>query len=229
MKRSNQMKVLPDELEFFEPITDTQEEVWEAWKEGCNLVLTGSAGTGKTFIAMYLALRELLAHPESYRKIVVMRSVVPTREIGFLPGDADAKKESYTIPYKAIFNEMFGYEGAWGKMITAKKVQFESTSFIRGTTFDNSIVIVDEMQNCNFHELDSIITRIGLDSKIIFCGDYLQSDFKYEDERNGIIKFLTIIEQMQYFKMFQFGWDDIVRSDLVRDYIMTKEHLGITR
>lgn len=220
------MNVLPDELEFFEPITDTQEEVWEAWKEGYNLVLTGSAGTGKTFIAIYLALREFLLS-SSYRKIIVVRSVVPTREIGFLPGDEKAKKESYTVPYKAIFSEMFGYDGAWGKMLSANKVDFESTSFIRGTTFDNAIVIVDEMQNCNFHELDSIITRIGLDTRIIFCGDYYQSDFKKEDEREGLIKFLTILEQMRHFKQFTFGWDDIVRSDLVRDYIMTKEMLKI--
>jgi len=226
MKKSNSMNVLPDELEFFEPITDTQEEVWEAWKEGYNLVLTGSAGTGKTFIAIYLALREFLLS-SSYRKIIVVRSVVPTREIGFLPGDEKAKKESYTVPYKAIFSEMFGYDGAWGKMLSANKVDFESTSFIRGTTFDNAIVIVDEMQNCNFHELDSIITRIGLDTRIIFCGDYYQSDFKKEDEREGLIKFLTILEQMRHFKQFTFGWDDIVRSDLVRDYIMTKEMLKI--
>lgn len=220
------MNVLPDELEFFEPITDTQEEVWKAWKEGYNLVLTGSAGTGKTFIALYLALKEFL-QTSSYRKIIVVRSVVPTREIGFLPGDEKAKKESYTIPYKAIFSEMFGYEGAWGKMLSANKVHFESTSFIRGTTFDNAIVIVDECQNCNFHELDSIITRIGLDTKVIFCGDYYQSDFKREDEKEGLVKFLTILEQMRHFKTFTFGWDDIVRSDLVRDYIMTKEMLKI--
>lgn len=226
MKKSNTMNVLPDELEFFEPITDTQENVWEAWKEGYNLVLTGSAGTGKTFIALYLALREFLLS-SSYRKIIIVRSVVPTREIGFLPGDEKAKKESYTVPYKAIFSEMFGYDGAWGKMLSANKVEFESTSFIRGTTFDNAIVIVDEMQNCNFHELDSIITRIGLDTRIIFCGDYYQSDFKREDEREGLIKFLTILEQMRHFKQFTFGWDDIVRSDLVRDYIMTKEMLKI--
>lgn len=229
MKKSNQMRVLPDELEVFEPITNTQEEVWEAWKEEHNLVLTGSAGTGKTFIACYLALRELLSNPETYRRIVVMRSVVPTRSQGFLPGTKEEKEEAYTMPYKAIFSELFGYDGAWNKMITANKVKFESTSFIRGTTFDNTILIVDEMQNMNFHELDSIITRIGMDSKIIFCGDYNQSDFKWDDERQGIIKFLTIIEQMRYFRTFQFGWEDIVRSDLVRDYIMTKEHLGITR
>jgi len=226
MKKSNSMNVLIDELEFFEPITDTQEKVWEAWKEGHNLVLTGSAGTGKTFIALYLALREFL-QSSLYRKIIVIRSVVPTRDIGFLPGDEKTKKESYTVPYKAIFSEMFGYEGAWGKMLTANKVDFQSTSFIRGTTFDNAIVIVDECQNCNFHELDSIITRIGLDTKVIFCGDYYQSDFKKDDEKEGLLKFLTILEQMRHFRQFTFGWDDIVRSDLVRDYIMTKEMLEI--
>jgi len=227
MKLSNSMKVSLDELEQHEPITDTQEEAFGRWKEGYNLVLSGCAGTGKTFVAMYLAMKEMMDKPEIYRELIIIRSMVPTRDIGFLPGNEEEKKLAYTIPYRSICYDLFGYDQAWSKLVTQKKIRFESTSFIRGSTFDNAIVIVDEMQNCNFHELDSIITRVGEDCRIIFSGDYYQTDFKYEDEKNGLIKFLAITEQMRFFRTIEFGWEDIIRSDLVRDYIMTKEMLKI--
>lgn len=225
MKLSNSMKVSLDELEQHEPITDTQEEAFERWKEGYNLVLSGCAGTGKTFVAMYFAMKEMMDKPDIYRELIIIRSMVPTRDIGFLPGNEEEKKLAYTIPYRSICHDLFGYDQAWPKLITQKKIRFESTSFIRGSTFDNAIIIVDEMQNCNFHELDSIITRVGEDCRIIFSGDYYQTDFKYEDEKNGLIKFLAITEQMRFFRTIEFGWEDIIRSDLVRDYIMTKEML----
>ena len=228
MKHSNSLKVAADELEHHEPITDTQEEAFKQWKAGHNLVLSGCAGTGKTFIAMYLALKEVMNRPDLYRQLIIIRSIVPTRDIGFLPGGEDEKKQAYTIPYRSICYDLFGYNEAWPKLVTQKKVKFESTSFIRGSTFDNAIVIVDEMQNCNFHELDSIITRVGEDCRIIFSGDYYQTDFKHEDEKSGIIKFLGIIEQLRFFRMIEFGWEDIIRSDLVRDYIMTKEMLKVS-
>lgn len=227
MKLSNSLKVTGDELERHDPITDTQEKAFDAWNDGYNLVLSGSAGTGKTFVAMYLALREMFEQPHLYRELIIIRSIVPTRDIGFLPGNEDEKKQAYTVPYRAICHDMFGYDQAWPKLVTQKKIRFESTSFIRGSTFDNAIIIVDEMQNCNFHELDSIVTRVGEDCRIIFSGDYYQSDFKRDDEKTGIIQFLGIIEQMRFFKTINFGWEDIIRSDIVRDYIMTKEMLKI--
>ena len=140
--------------------------------------------------------------------------------------EKEEKEEPYKAPYKSICGELFGYDGAWGKLTTTKSVGFETTSFIRGVTFDRTILVVDEMQNMNFHELDSIITRIGNDCKIIFCGDHNQTDFKRKDEKDGIIKFISLIEQMRFFRVINFGWVDIVRSDFVRDYIMTKEMMG---
>ena len=139
----------------------------------------------------------------------------------------EEKEDPYKVPYKNICDEIFGYKGAYGKLTTANKLTFETTSYIRGATFDQTIIVVDEMQNLNFHELDSVITRVGNDCKIIFCGDYLQSDFKYKDDKDGIIKFISIVEQMRFFRVINFGWEDIVRSDLVRDYIMTKEMMNI--
>lgn len=227
-KKNNSSQVYSDDLIRIEPITENQKKVFEAWAENKNLVLSGSAGTGKTFIALYLALKEFFDNKNVYDNIIIMRSIVPTRDTGFLPGSIEEKREPFTLPYKFIFNELFDLPGSYNKMICAKQLKFESTSFIRGCTFDGSIVIVDEMQNLNFHELDSVITRVGHDTKIIFCGDYMQSDFKYEDEKIGIHKFINIVEQMRFFKIINFGWEDIVRSDLVRDYIMTKEMLNIS-
>ena len=216
-----------DDLLEYEPITINQKKAFDAWDDGDNLILAGSAGTGKTFIAMYMALESLLDPDNGYRKIIVIRSAVPTRDMGFIPGTAEEKKDMYTVPYKSICAELFNDKGAWGRLLNGKYVEFESTSYIRGATFDDSIIIVDELQNLNFHELDSVITRVGKNSKIIFCGDYRQTDFRFNDEKEGIFKFMKIIEQMKDFSTIQFGWDDIVRSGLVRDYIMTKEMLEI--
>lgn len=227
MKKNNSLTVSLDELEKIEPITDNQKKAFESWDKGYNLILTGSAGTGKTFIALYNAFKEMLDKPELYRRIMIMRSMVPTRDAGHLPGTKEEKEDPYKVPYKSICDEIFGYKGAYGKLTTANKLTFETTSYIRGATFDQTIIVVDEMQNLNFHELDSVITRVGNDCKIIFCGDYLQSDFKYNDDKDGIIKFISIVEQMRFFRVVNFGWEDIVRSDLVRDYIMTKEMMNI--
>lgn len=227
MKKNNSLTVKLDDLLEYEPITLNQKAAFEAWDDEDNLVLAGSAGTGKTFIAMYMALEDLLDPDSNHRRLIIIRSAVPTRDIGFLPGNAEEKKDMYTIPYRNICTELFNDKASWNKLITNNNIMFESTSFIRGATFDDSIIIVDEMQNLTFHELDSVITRVGKNSKIIFCGDYRQTDFRFEDEKEGIFKFIKILEQMRNFSTIQFGWDDIVRSGMVRDYIMTKEMLEI--
>ena len=223
----NSLSVKYNDLLEYPPITANQEKAYEAWDEDFNLVLTGSAGTGKTFIAMYLALEQVLDPDTPYEQLVIIRSMVPTREMGFMPGTKEEKEDVFTAPYKAIANELFGEYASWNKLLHGKeKIRFDSTSFIRGQTLDNAIILVDEMQNLNFHELDSVITLVGKNSRIIFSGDYLQSDFKYSDDKNGIMKFLGIVEQLKYFEIINFGWEDIVRSAFVRDYIMTKEMLG---
>lgn len=222
---SNSIKL--ENLQPFEPKTQNQMNAREAWKDGYNLVLSGSAGTGKTFLGLRLALELVLDRESEYDELVIVRSIVPTRDIGFLPGDEEEKKQAYAAPYIGLLKEILGDGEAWNKLIAAKKLRFESTSFIRGTTFNNAIILVDEMQNLNFHELDSVITRVGHQCRFVMCGDYYQSDFQKDNDKKGILQFMNIVVQLNQFDVIEFTWKDIVRSDFVRDYIMTKEMLGI--
>ena len=218
-------KVKLEELVAIESITKAQKETFEAWDDHENLILTGTAGTGKTFIALYLAIEAMLE--KEIDKVIILRSAVPVREVGFLPGKLEEKIDVFQSPYKMMCEELFNDKSAYNKLINNHQLQFETTSFIRGKTFNRCVLIVDEMQNLNFHELDSMMTRAGENCRMIFCGDHAQSDFYNEGERNGLAKFLNIMYRMKNFTTVQFGWDDIVRSDIVRDYIMTKEMLGI--
>ena len=216
-----------------EPITPNQRTAFAHYNEGKNLFLYGAAGTGKTFITLYMALKQVLDPLTPYNKVVLVRSLVSTREIGFLPGDHEDKSALYQIPYKNMVKYMFelatdnDFEMLWGNLKAQESVTFWSTSFIRGTTLDASIVIVDESQNLNFHELDSIITRVGEDTKIMFCGDVAQTDLIRTNEKNGILDFQKIITMMPEFALVEFGVDDIVRSGLVKSYITSKHTLGL--
>ena len=220
-------------LNQIKPLTPSQERVFDAFSKQKNLYLYGAAGTGKTFIAVYLALQEILNEQSSYDKLYIVRSLVPTREIGFLPGDHDDKAELYQIPYQNMVRYMFkmpddaSFDMLYANLKAQETISFWSTSFLRGTTLDNSIVLVDESQNLNFHELDSIITRLGVNTKIIFAGDAAQTDLVKTNERNGILDFMKIIQGMDEFEMVEFGIQDIIRSGLVKSYLINKLNLGL--
>ena len=220
-------------LTQIKPLTPSQEKVVDAFSKQKNLYLYGAAGTGKTFIGMYLALQEILNEQSSYDKLYIVRSLVPTREIGFLPGDHDDKAELYQIPYQNMVRYMFkmpddaSFDMLYANLKAQETISFWSTSFLRGTTLDNSIVLVDESQNLNFHELDSIITRLGVNTKIIFAGDAAQTDLVKTNERNGILDFMKIIQGMDEFEMVEFGIQDIIRSGLVKSYLINKLNLGL--
>jgi len=222
-----------NQLSTIKPVTDSQKLVFESWKKGLNQFLFGCAGTGKTFISLYLALQEVLRNETPYDKVIVVRSLIPTREIGFLPGDEEDKAALYQVPYSNMMQFMFEQpnEQAFSMLYDRLKAQgsfyFLSTSFLRGLTFDNSIIIVDECQNLNFHELDTIITRVGQDSKIFFCGDFGQSDLTRLNEKNGLMNFLQILQEMNEFNCTEFDIGDIVRSGFVRSYLIQKTKLGM--
>jgi phosphate starvation-inducible protein PhoH len=221
-----------DYLIDIDPLTDNQKKLFDSYANQKHLVAYGCAGTGKTFITLYNALKEVLNERSPYEKVYIVRSLVATREIGFLPGTYDDKSDIYQIPYKNMVKYMFQmsseseFEMLYGNLKSQETIKFWSTSFLRGTTLDNSIIIVDEFQNCTSHELDSIITRIGENSKIMFCGDATQSDLVKTNDRNGIVDFMTILRKMPSFDIIEFGVDDIVRSGLVKEYIIAKIEAG---
>ena len=220
-------------MRTIEPLTENQKELYRCYKNDQNIVAYGCAGTGKTFITLYNALRDVLDERSPYEKIYIVRSLVATREIGFLPGDHEDKSSLYQIPYKNMVKYMFelpteaDFEMLYGNLKTQGTISFWSTSFIRGTTLDNAIIIVDEFQNLNYHELDSIITRVGENSKIMFCGDATQSDLVKSNEKNGIVDFMKILRIMPSIDIIEFGVDDIVRSGLVKEYILAKMEVGV--
>lgn len=210
-----------DDLKTFEPLTENQNKFFQSYKLGDYFItLHGVAGTGKTFCAMYKAIEEVLDRGNPFNKIIIVRSAVQGREIGHLPGSADDKMEIYQQPYVQICNVLFGRADAYERLVEQGHIEFISTSFIRGMSFDDAIIIVDECQNCNFEELNTVMTRVGYRSKIMFCGDFRQTDLtKNRNDVSGLKKFMEIAGHMRAFTHIEFVLDDIVRSSLVRDWI----------
>ena len=226
-------EITSSDLTKIEPVTDNQKMVFESYKKGNNQFLYGCAGTGKTFVSLYLALQQVLDPSTPYECVYIVRSAVPTREIGFLPGDEEDKTALFQVPYQNMVQFMFeqASDSAFSMLYDRLKVQgsvmFLTTSFLRGITLDNAIIIVDECQNLNFHELDTIMTRVGQDSKIIFSGDYFQTDLQKNGEKEGLGAFMAIIEAMEEFSTVEFTIGDIVRSGLVRSYLINKIKQGV--
>ena len=214
-------------LKDIQPLTENQRKTFEAYDNGKNILLHGIAGTGKSFIANYLATREILQPNSKYKKIVIIRSVVPTRDMGFLPGNNKEKDKVYEAPYYSIFTELFGRGDAYEYLKSKNVVDFISTSFIRGITLNDCIIIVDEIANMTGHELDSVITRIGKNCRLIMCGDFRQTDFTFERDKNGLMDFMRVITKMKSFEFIDFQKEDIVRSSLVKEYIIMKDNLNV--
>ena len=222
-----------DDLVKVKPITDNQKVVFEEYKKGQNLFLHGAAGTGKTFISLYLALQNVLDTESPYDTVYVVRSAVPTREIGFLPGDEEDKTALYQVPYQNMVQFMFeqptdqAFSMLYDRLKAQGSVMFLTTSYLRGITLDNSIIIVDECQNLTFHELDTIMTRVGQDTKIIFSGDFFQTDLNKNVDKDGMAHFMDILTEMEEVSAIEFNIGDIVRSGLVRSYLIAKTKKGI--
>jgi predicted ribonuclease YlaK len=223
-KTHQTLKIRIDDLKTFQPLTENQKSFFEAYRHGDYFIaLHGVAGTGKTFCALYKALEEVLDKSNPFKKVIVVRSAVQSREMGHLPGDVDEKMDIYQQPYKQICHTLFDRKDAWDRLEEQGYVQFISTSFIRGMSFDDAIIIVDEMQNLNFEEIDTVMTRVGYRSKIIWCGDYRQTDLtKRKNDMSGILKFFDIAMHMAAFTRIEFTVEDIVRSSLVKDYILAR-------
>ena len=224
VKRKSTLKMRIEDLITIDALTETQGHFFAEYKRDCKaMLLHGCAGTGKTYIALYRALEEVLQRGNPYKKVVVIRSAVPSRDIGHLPGDETEKTAVYMQPYIDMCGTLFPTkQQAFQRLIEQKYVSWMITSFVRGITLDNSIIIVDECQNMNDMEINSIITRVGHNSKIIFCGDFRQTDLYKKGDLSGLQKFMVIAENMPSFRTIEFSEHDIVRSDLVKEYLIAK-------
>ena len=217
-----------DNMVTVSPVTDNQKIAFQDYKAGKNLFLYGAAGTGKTFITLYMALQEALRNETKYDTVYIVRSAVPTREIGFLPGDEEDKTALFQVPYQNMVKFMFeqpneqAFAMLYDRLKNQNSLMFLTTSFLRGITLDNAIIIVDEAQNLTFHELDTIITRVGMDSKIMFCGDFFHSDLQKNIDKEGIKHFMKILKGMKSFSNIEFTLGDIVRSGMVKEYLISK-------
>jgi phosphate starvation-inducible protein PhoH len=213
-----------------EPLTENQHRTFDSYEQGKNLLLVGSAGTGKTYVALYLALKDVLKN-NMYKEVIIVRSTVQSREQGHMPGDEKQKAAHFEAPYVDIVNDLFERGDAYQIMKQKNMIKFMSTSFIRGLTFDNALIIVDECQSCNFHELDTIMTRVGKDSRIIFCGDTKQDDLRISGKNrldvSGLKDFIRVANKIESFNIVEFKLDDIVRSGLVKEYLIAKEELEL--
>lgn len=214
------------QLKEIHPLTKNQDFLFKSYVDGKNIIASGSAGAGKTFCFLYLMIQDLIYNNE-FEKIIIIRSAVPTRNIGFLPGNENEKMEAYEIPYKGICNDLFGRSDAYEILKKKDLVEFQSTSYIRGTTFDNCLILVDEFENLNFHEADSLITRLGKNSRIYFAGDIKQTDLDGRKEISGYNDFMRIINNMSSFSTVEFTIEDCVRSGIVKEYLTEKEKLGM--
>ena len=223
-RRSTPLKISAQDLTRIDPMTQAQVQFFKNYKRKNALILHGAAGTGKTFIAMYKAMEDVMAKSYQYTKLIILRSAVPSREIGHLPGYYGEKIDVYSIPYQNMMDELFPHkQQPYDRLMEQKKVYFMCTSFVRGITLDNAIILVDECQNMNDMEINSIMTRVGHNTKIIFSGDFRQTDLYKNNDKSGLKKFIQIAENMPSFELIEFGTDDIVRSDLVKEYLIARE------
>lgn len=211
-------------------LTEHQQQTFHAWREGQHLVLSGDAGTGKTFISFYLALRQVLKKDSEHSQVIVIRSIVPSREVGYLPGSLKEKIGVYEDPYRYICNQLLNRGDGYEILKNKLQLSFQTTSYLRGVTFENCIVIIDEIQNLSYGELATVTTRIGQNCRLIFCGDTKQTDLWRPEERNGVHHFLSILQRIDSVTKVDFDINDVVRSGFVKEFLFAqdeyrKEHL----
>lgn len=229
IKVSNALKIKLDHLKTFSPLTDNQKKLFDEYDQSAHVLgILGSAGTGKTFCILYKALAEVLDRTNSFKRVVIVRSCTPVKDVGFLPGSLEEKQEVYELPYKEIAATLFDRPDAYDRLKEQGYIRFISTTAIRGISIDDAIVIVDESAGLTYHELDSVITRVGYRSKIAFVGDVNQNDLIYKKhETSGLSDFIKVLRNMDEYVEILFTVDDIVRSSVVKNYILAKEACGI--
>ena len=211
-------------LKKINPLTENQKNTFDSYEDGQHMLLVGTAGTGKSFLSIYLGMRDIMEN-KTQEKMIIIRSVVPTRDIGFLPGSNKEKSKVYEAPYYSIFSEIFGRGDAYEYLKSKNIIEFMTTSFVRGITINNCIIIVDEFQNMTANELHSVFTRIGKNCRVVFAGDIKQNDINGKKEESGFKDFFKVIDRMGDFDVIEFDRNDVVRGPLVKAYILAREDL----
>lgn len=212
------------DLKDIKPLTDNQKNMFVQYFQGDHIGALGSAGTGKSFLACFLAISDVVDYTKDQKQVIIVRSAVQARDVGFMPGTLEEKNSYYEMPYRDIFAELFGRGATYDDMKEAGLVQFMTTSFIRGVTWDDAIIVIDEAQNMTAAELHTVMTRVGKNSRVIVCGDVKQNDLvKHSKDQSGIVKFTQIIKLMRDFSTIEFTRDDIVRSEFVKQWIICSE------
>jgi predicted ribonuclease YlaK len=226
---SNALKIKMEHLKGFEPLTENQSKFFEMYRGGGYFIsLLGSPGTGKSFCAAYKALEEVLDKTNPFKQLVIIRSAVQTRDVGFLPGSMEEKSELYEMPYMEICTTLFGRNDAYQRLKEQGYIRFITTTAIRGISLDDAVILVDECQSMTWHELSTVLTRVGHRSKIMFCGDKGQNDLiKSKNDQSGLGIFLEVARTMNAYQEIIFTPDDIVRSSLVKDFIVACDKLGL--
>lgn len=215
------------DLKKIRPKTESQRMLMESFMNGNNVVASGYPGTGKTYLSLWLALHAILDNDSEYNKVVIVRSAVASREIGFLPGTKEEKMEPFEAPYKDILGDLIG-RNAYEDMRDAGKLEFMPTSYLRGLTWDNCVVIIDEIQNLSWMEIHTVITRLGKNSKLLVCGDQSQNDLEGKRfEESGMGKFLQVAAHISRIDIVNFVKEDVVRSGFVKEWIIAKEDLNL--
>lgn len=216
-------------INSFWPKTDNQGKVFDLYQEDKNLLLYGTAGTGKTFLSLYLSLKEILSGNSCRKKLIIYRTAQPTKQIGFLPGDEKEKAAVYEAPYRGLCEVLFGRADAYEVLKQRGVIDFRLTSFVGGTTIDNAIILIDEVQNMSTVEWFHVLSRTGLNSKVMLCGDSKQDVLtnKRFNETSGFQELLKVSEDIPSMESVQFNIDDIVRSGFVRELIESMEKHGL--
>lgn len=227
---SNQRGIKYEDIKNIQPLTETQADFFDAWdnNDADGYMLSGCAGTGKNMISMFKALRDVLDPDTPYHKLVIIRSSTPVRNQGFLKGSLDEKMEVFEAPYIGIVHELTGKKDGYEKLKEAGQIEFISTSAIRGITLNNSIILADEVGGFNWHECKSVMTRVGRHCKVILLGDTAQIDLIYnKNDTSGIYDLLNVTNSMPSFRNFKFTEEDIVRSGLVKEFLIACNRKGL--
>lgn len=215
------------DMRVISPLTENQKGLFEDYYQGYDICAFGSAGTGKSFLACYLGISDVLDPRQPARQIIIVRSAVTSRDVGFMPGTLEEKTAYFEMPYRDIFTELFSRSSTYDDMKTAGLVKFMTTSFIRGVTWDNSIVVLDETQNMSWQEIHTVLTRIGDNTRVIICGDIKQNDLnKHSKDQTGMPRLIRTLDHIDNFAKIEFTRDDIVRSDFVKKWIIATEQVG---